>query len=105
MPIIIVKPIGYNYLPEECITLGSKEVVTKIRNGTERNGTVLPTKIRVNARNRTVTEQLGLVVWLHGLLPVNNERIFRFANGWDVLSLCVRKLAFMDQQHCRDDTH
>ena len=40
----------------------------------------------------------------HGLLPVNNERIFRFANGWDVLYtllekflVCVRKLAFMDQ--------
>ena len=31
-------------------------VVTIIRNGTERNGTVPPTKIR-NAWNRTVTEQ------------------------------------------------
>ena len=57
------------------------QVVTKIQNGTEWNGTVPPTKIR-NTRNGTVTEQSGLVVWLefngtdHGLLPVNNERIF-----------------------------
>ena len=56
-------------------------MVTKIQNGTEWNGTVPPTKIR-NTRNGTVTEQSGLVVWLefngtdHGLLPVNNERIF-----------------------------
>jgi len=48
----------------------------------------------------------------HGLLPVNDERIFRFANGWGVLYtllekflVCVRKLAFMDQEHCRGDTH
>ena len=34
-------------------------MVTKIRNGTEWNGTVLPTKIR-NARNGTVMEQSDL---------------------------------------------
>ena len=59
-------------------------MVTKIRNVTERNGTVLPTKI-LNTRNGTVTEQSGMVVWLQWhwswLAPVNNERIFRFANG------------------------
>jgi len=38
---------------------GVAVVVTKVRNGTERNGTVPPTKIR-NARNGTVTEQWRL---------------------------------------------
>ena len=94
-------------------------VVTKIRNGTERNGTVPPTKIR-NARDGTVTEQSVLLASMALIMalimacsiPVNDERIFRFANGWGVLYtllekflVCVRKLAFMDQEHCRDDTH
>jgi len=58
------------------------QVVTKIRNGTERNGTVSPTKVR-NPRNGTVTfGSLGSMALIMAcLLPVNNEGIFRFANG------------------------
>ena len=97
-----------------------------LKSGTERNGTVPPTKIR-NAWNGTVTEQSGLVHGSLAPMALIMACSLSITRGYFALrmagmsctiasiiyacthrlksSLCVRKLAFMDQEHCRDDTH
>ena len=106
----VPKPVSrkFIWLPEDV-----PGVVTKIRNGTERTGMVPPTKIR-NARSQKVrfgTCSLASMALIMAC-SLSITKGFRFANGWDVLYtllekflVCVCKLSFMDQEHCRDDTY
>ena len=96
------------------------KVVTEIWNKTEWNGMVPPPKIW-NAQNRTVTfgslASMALIMAC-SLSITRGYFALRMAGmscsrvmGSCLYTLlekflvCVRKLVFNDQEHCRDDTH